>query len=1074
MLQQVRVHGTVIEAQQFQHADGSVVLMDMTITMIPLSSGNAFLATLRDASERRQSETIREQVQAQLEQRVQSRTADLQREMEQHRQTAEALSSAQQRLRHLLSASPVVIFSSKASGDFGATFVSDNIREVFGYEPHEFTDDSSFWANHIHPDDAPDVFANLDYLFVHDYHEHEYRFRHKDDSYIWTENHLRLVRDENGQPVEIVGSLQDISERKHLERELKRQQQMLGAFFNNATAGMIIVDKYLRYRRINEHGALINGVPVADHLGRTVAEVLPHLASQVEPVFLNVLRSGEPVLNVEVSGFTPADPQTLRYWQASYFPLLGEDEQPEGVGTIFVEVSEQKQAVEALRRREELHRLLSESSRDMICLHEPDGTFLYVSNAVKDLLDYEPEELIGTSPYRLFHPFDRDDVVRPAHNQALQGPWEGRIEYRMRQRFGTYIWFETSCRSILDDEGRVVRLQTSSRDISERRRTQEVITHAYDELEQRVAERTQELSQLNELLYQEIEERTRIEEALAEERASLARRVEEQTVDLKLTNARLAHASRLKDEFLANMSHELRTPLNAILGLSEALQEEVYGPLTTRQRNSLRSIEESGRHLLALINDILDLSKIEAGKTELEITMVEVEALTQASLRMVKNQAHKKRLEVSETSDNQVSYVWGDERRLKQVLVNLLTNAVKFTPERGQVGLEVQGDAEHQVVRFTVWDSGIGIAQEDMSRLFKPFEQLDSGLDRHHEGTGLGLVLVARLVEMHRGSITVESEVGQGSRFIISLPWQEPGVTSSETDALEASGASLEDVAQASNQQTVIACPRMPLNPLRRALVIEDSPSAADQVTRYLNELGIETVTYGQGNSAVSQVLLVRPDIIILDILLPDVSGWDILTELKQHAETRDIPVIITSVVDEPEQAIKLHATAYLVKPVTREHIQSVLQHLFPQMARVIEQVRGEEAEQDGVNERGDEPLILLAEDNEENITMTQEYLAINGCRVEVVRNGLDAVAVARELKPALILMDIQMPGMDGMEATRRIRADETLAHIPIIALTALAMSGDRERCLEAGANEYLSKPVRLRKLLEIIRAYTS
>jgi len=316
--------------------------------------------------------------------------------------------------------------------------------------------------------------------------------------------------------------------------------------------------------------------------------------------------------------------------------------------------------------------------------------------------------------------------------------------------------------------------------------------------------------------------------------------------------------------------------------------------------------------------------------------------------------------------------------------------------------------------------------------------------------------------------------VGQGSRFIISLPWQEPGMTIPATDAPETSGASLEDIAQASNRQMVLACPRVPLDPLRRALVIEDSPSAADQVSRYLNELGIETVTYGQGDSAVNQALLIRPDIILLDILLPDVSGWDVLTELKQHEETRDIPVIITSVVDEPEQAIKLHATAYLVKPVTREHIQSVLQHLFPQMAWIIEQVRGEEAEQDGANERESEPLILLAEDNEENITMTQEYLAINGCRVEVVRNGLDAVAVARELQPSLILMDIQMPGMDGMEATRRIRADENLAHIPIIALTALAMSGDRERCLAAGANEYLSKPVRLRKLLEIIRAYTS
>ncbi len=404
--------------------------------------------------------------------------------------------------------------------------------------------------------------------------------------------------------------------------------------------------------------------------------------------------------------------------------------------------------------------------------------------------------------------------------------------------------------------------------------------------------------------------------ALVEERAGLAQRVQERTAELSLANAELARAARLKDEFLANMSHELRTPLNAILGLSEAVLEGVYGPLTGRQQKSLHSIGEAGHHLLSLVNDILDVAKAQAGKLELQIGVVSINGLCQSSLGLVRQMAHQKGIQLLPEIDEQVTSIEGDPRRLKQVLVNLLSNAVKFTPQGGKVGLKVTGDPARETVHLTVWDSGIGISDQDLGRLFQPFVQLDAGLSRQYAGTGLGLALVRRLVELHGGGIAVESEVGQGSRFTVSLPWPAPAV------AVDSAAT------RPADEQTTLAVRRSP---------------------------GVKA------------------------------------------------------------------------------------------------------------------PLVLLAEDNPTSMTMFQNYLLVKGYRVVSACNGVKAIEQAYEQRPDLILMDIQMPEMDGLTAIRRLRDDIELSGIPIIALTALAMPGDRERCIRAGADDYLSKPVALKQLLKAI-----
>jgi PAS domain S-box-containing protein len=547
------------------------------------------------------------------------------------------------------------------------------------------------------------------------------------------------------------------------------------------------------------------------------------------------------------------------------------------------------------------------------------------------------------------------------------------------------------------------------------------------------------------VLFRDITERRQAQATLEAERATLARRVEERTADLSAANADLARAARLKDEFLASMSHELRTPLNAILGLSEALLEGIYEPLAAVQMKPIRMMEQSGRHLLELINDILDLAKIGAGKMPLDREPVDIHMLCAASLHFIEPQARKRQIRICPNIDLAVRVVDADARHLKQILVNLLSNAVKFTPEGGTVGLDVTASRDDQVVQFTVWDTGIGIVQEDMARLFQPFTQLDSRLARQYEGSGLGLALAARMVEMHGGSITVESTVGRGSRFTVSLPWNE---------LLPISNAP-PTVPSHAQQPT-------PIPFIQRALIIDDSPTTITQLIRYLRELGVEARSCSNGSDALVQAVGMRPDVILLDIELPNCSGWDVLRQLKADLRTHAIPVLIISVEDQRRVGQTLGASAYLIKPILRPQLQQALGTMLPMRIDAVVQTPFCVTP---LSPSANQPLVLLAEDNEVNITPVADYLEFQGYKVVVARNGMEALDRAREVRPDIILMDLQMPKMDGLEATQHIRTDPALATIPVIAITAFAMPGDRERCLAAGADDYMSKPISLRAL---------
>ena len=516
--------------------------------------------------------------------------------------------------------------------------------------------------------------------------------------------------------------------------------------------------------------------------------------------------------------------------------------------------------------------------------------------------------------------------------------------------------------------------------------------------------------------------------------ADLEKRVEERTADLQLANLELARSARMKDEFLASMSHELRTPLTGILGLSESLQMNTYGDLSDRHLKILKLIEESGRHLLELINDILDLSKIEAGKFDLQIEACSLGGICQASLQMARGMAQKKHLQTSFAIDPASIIVQADARRLKQMLVNLISNAVKFTPEGGSLGIEARGRMEDRQVQITIWDTGIGIKAEDLPKLFQVFVQLDSTLSRQYAGTGLGLALVQRMASMHGGSVEVESTPGQGSRFTIILPW-EP-----EAQAVEKPETKKQ-------------------NGLRSSMTFDEDDIHAELLTRYLQNLGIKNRNQPVALGAVEMAAEFAPDVILVHLNLPDKPGFQMLKEFKADPRTHNLPVLLMSVDDKRGEALAQGAAGFLLKPFTQADLQMELERILPRAHPLAPQIHNA-------------PVVLMADDDKIILQGIADFLRSRNFQVVTVESGTELLERVESVRPNILLVDIQMPGITGFEVFKKIRGhpDVRISRIPMIALTALAMSGDRERCLAAGANEYMSKPVSFEKLVETIQ----
>ncbi|ELC7363755.1 response regulator [Stenotrophomonas maltophilia] len=757
----------------------------------------------------------------------------------------------------------------------------------------------------------------------------------------------------------------------------------------------------------------------------------------------------------------------------------------------------------------------------------------------------------------------------------------------------------------------VVLLEESQRQGEELQAQQEELRVANEELEEQSRSLLQSQSHLEEQQAELEQSNVQLEERTHELEAQKQALLVAQSQLVRNSNE-LAATSRYKSEFLANMSHELRTPLNSSLILAKLLADNKDGTLTEEQVKYARAILSSNNDLLALINDILDLSRIEAGHVELADEVVVTDSVLQRLRETFEPMARQKGLALQIEADALApSQLVVDSQRLQQILKNLLANAVKFT-EHGKVSLHVRAGGQGRI-RFEVCDSGIGIAREQLQVIFEAFRQADGSTRRRYGGTGLGLSISRDLAERMGGSIQVDSEPGRGSCFILELPLQgAPASKAADIDPAPVPSPvqvappampvpARVPVAPATTAPSIADDRGRRQHPGRLILAVEDDATFAEALVALAHELDFDCVVAGTAEEALALAGELRPNGILLDIGLPDVSGLSVLERLKRNPDTRHIPVHVVSATDRSQVARELGAIGFAIKPTTRERLVAAIEQLeqtsqrdvrrlliveddselrhnlelllgrdqlqivavgtlaaaleqlstvtfdcmvmdlslpdgsgydllehmagnddvgFPPVIVYTGRALGREEEQrlrrysksiiikgarsperllDEVTlflhsveaslptdqqrllreaRRRDTVLdgrtVLLAEDDVRNIFALSSVLEPLGVTLEIARNGQEAVDRLAEREVDLVLMDIMMPEKDGLAAMREIRAQRHLQDLPIIALTAKAMPDDRERCLQAGANDYIAKPIDVDKLVSLCRVWCS
>lgn len=818
-------------------------------------------------------------------------------------------------------------------------YFSSRWKALRGCSANEIGDSWEAWLQCVHPDDKDRLISVMEEHLAGktEFFEIEYRLRRKDDSYLWVLDRGQALKNTLNQVIRISGSETDITQRKLAAEVLRESEQRYSSLASAAPVAIFRFDTPLNCVYVNDRWSEMTGRPKESALGKGWIEALhPDDRERLLARWQEGYAQSNPTIGCEHAEGRHLLPDGSIHWFEVH---VVEETDVTGkiisyIGTLM-DITHRKLAEQTIQQQASREALLREITQRIRKSLDLQTIFDTACEEIRHVVDsdrvgifkfqpgtnYNNGEFVAESVieefssvlkinvhdhclgdnYSSLYAKGRFFVVADVYNSnlsdchvAILAQFEVRANLVMPLLCGEQLW------GLL-----CIHQCTKPREWK----------HYEIELTQQIANQLAiALQQANlvEQLQQELSERQQAQQQLTERHQQLA-----------LSNKELARATRLKDEFLANMSHELRTPLNAILGVTEGLQEQVFGKISNEQIKVLQTIEHSSTHLLELINDILDVAKIEAGQINLDCAPTAVAPLCQSSLAFIKQQALKKHIQIETQLPSSLPDLIVDERRVRQVLINLLNNAVKFTPEGGKLTLEVTQlypeldmlDPQY-FLQFAVKDTGIGIAKEHIKQLFQPFVQIDSALNRQYMGTGLGLALVKRIVELHGGKVGLMSELGVGSCFTVELPCDDPAHT-------------------------------------------------------YLRS--------------------------------------------HQH----------------------LTSTHHSVPP---EHTTS--------------------------------PVILLAEDNEANIITISSYLVVKGYQILSAKNGQEAVKLAQTHHPDVILMDIQMPIMDGFQAMREIRLDPNLAEIVIIALTALAMPGDRERCLEAGANAYICKPVKLKQLTTTIQQF--
>ena len=607
----------------------------------------------------------------------------------------------------------------------------------------------------------------------------------------------------------------------------------------------------------------------------------------------------------------------------------------------------------------------------------------------------------------------------------------------------------------------------------------------------RLEKMAQDLKEKNELMAaqnEELQAQSEEIQAQSEELISQKKEIEEKSERVEETN-------RLKSEFLSNMSHELRTPLNSILGLTNLMREEIAGPINEKQKEYVEIVERNGKNLLQLINDILDLSKIESGKVDLSISKIKLKRFIRSVSRSIMPLIEEKGLSLTIDVDDDI-FIYCDADKLRQILVNLIGNAAKFTEKGGiSISATVKKGELHDRVIIKFGDTGIGIPADAMKYIFKPFRQVDGSLTREYGGTGLGLSICYNLIKLMGGKIELESAQGKGSAFIVTLlKDRRSKLRPKEEDWKKKVKAALV-------QETGKELPA-PDKGAGNILIIDDDPIIIKEMEIICKKENYYLTSALSGSEGLLLLNKYVPDLILLDLRMPEMDGFKVLEELQKREDLKDLPVMILTAADLTENEKKglgKNVKGVIIKgQIDKNTLLSMVNKVLYRQPGVgitagcqateekqkmpekseLEKTESEktESEKTGSEKTKSDKIgpakILIAEDRDDNLILFEEILKLANYKIYVAKNGQEAVDIAEKERPDLILMDMQMPVMDGFDATKLIRKTKELKDIPIIGLTARAMKGDREKVIAAGCSDYLSKPVMMNDLLRMVEKW--